>query len=379
MKSEILNALACLGLAACATTRPNPDGPVALPAASIGTLASPAVLQQGGARHLVYELLVSSPADRAVPLVALDADSSRPIVGPALSARVTIVTADGRVLPPADGPIVIPPGGRGVVYLWETLAAEAPVPHAMLHQVTIASPDAPATSVAVSVPVDPTPLRVFRAPLAGNGWFAANAASNTSPHRRSLQRFPRGLTTPQRYALDFVRIADNVGTHTGDPSVNANYAAYGADVLAMADGVVVAVVDHIPENVPGAAAKAVAITYATLAGNAVVVDHGGGYVATYAHLISGRIAVAPGDRVVAGARLGHVGNSGNSSEPHLHIHVCDAPSLLECHGRPYGFGHFVETPIVLAPGAPPQVLAPETRTDAHPVNNAVVDFGDAKP
>jgi hypothetical protein len=354
-------------------------------------------LHQGGRRHLVYELVVSAPADRAVTLVALDADTPRPIVGLELRERMTIVTADGHVRPPADGPIVIPPAGRGVIYAWETLTTDAPTPSARIHHVTVESPNMPAMALAVTVPVDPTPARVFRAPLAGDGWFAANAASHASPHRRSLQRFPRGLATPQRYALDFVRVADDLagspapgseadprrafaserGTHIGDPSVNANYAAYGAEVLAMDSGVVVAVVDHIAENTPGAASHAVAITYATLCGNAVVVDHGGGYFATYAHLVPGRIAVTPGQRVAAGDRLGHVGNSGNASEPHLHLHVCDAPSLLDCHGRPYGFDHFVETPIVLAPGAAPQALPPVTRANAHPVNNAVVDFGSA--
>lgn len=379
MKSDVLSALACLSLAACTTARPNPDAPIAAPAATLSHLASPAILQQGGTRHLVYELLISAPADRAVTLMALDADTPHPIVGPELFARVAIVAADGRMPPPADGPIVIPPGGRGVIYLWETLAADAPVPPAMLHHVTVASADAPPQSLAVTVPVDATPARVFHPPLAGNGWFAANAATPVSPHRRSLQRFARGLATPQRYALDFVRVTDETGTHKGDPAVNANYAAYGADVLAMDAGVVVRVIDGIPENTPGAATRAVAITYDTLAGNAVVVDHGGGFVATYAHLIPGRIAVQEGQRVSAGSRLGQVGNSGNSTEPHLHLHVCDAPSALDCHGRPYGFDRFVETQILLTPGAAPQVLPPVSRTDAHPVNNALVDFGGTRP
>jgi murein DD-endopeptidase MepM/ murein hydrolase activator NlpD len=58
-----------------------------------------------------------------------------------------------------------------------------------------------------------------------------------------------------------------------------------------------------------------------LAGNAVVIDHGGGWETQYSHLKRGSLRVRPGDRVAAGAVLGAIGMSGNAEFPHLHFEV----------------------------------------------------------
>ncbi len=106
----------------------------------------------------------------------------------------------------------------------------------------------------------------------------------------------------------------------------------------MADGVVTEVKDGIPENVPGQ--RAVPITLETIAGNHVVVDIGGGRWAFWAHFQPGSIKVKVGDRVKRGQVLGLVGNSGNSSEPHLHFQVQDGASPLASEGVPYAFDSF---------------------------------------
>jgi hypothetical protein len=79
------------------------------------------------------------------------------------------------------------------------------------------------------------------------------------------------------------------------------------------------------------------MTLASVAGNHIVEDIGGGLFAVYAHIIPGTIRVKAGDRVHRGQVLGHLGNSGNSSEPHLHLQVCNAPSFLICEGVPMEF------------------------------------------
>src|SRR5690606_38035412 len=56
-------------------------------------------------------------------------------------------------------------------------------------------------------------------------------------------------------------------------------------------------------------------------GNFVVVDHHDGTYGTYWHLLAGSVPVAVGDAVVTGQVLGRVGNTGNSSAPHLHFDV----------------------------------------------------------
>jgi murein DD-endopeptidase MepM/ murein hydrolase activator NlpD len=94
----------------------------------------------------------------------------------------------------------------------------------------------------------------------------------------------------------------------------SSYLAYGAAVRAPADGLVVAVVDGLPDRVPGV------IRYGPRYGNHVVLDTGTERV-VLAHLQPGSTAVAPRHRVRAGQLRGRVGNSGNSSEPHLHLHL----------------------------------------------------------
>jgi len=141
----------------------------------------------------------------------------------------------------------------------------------------------------------------------------------------------------QRYAIDVLRLAgDGLETWTGDPTRNERYAIHGAEVLAVAPGRIVAVRDGMPENPPGVVPPRIAPD--DRGGNRVVQDLGGGRYALYAHLQPGGVAVAPGDRVRTGQLIGLVGNTGNSSEPHLHFHVMDGPggpSGVAAEGLPY--------------------------------------------
>jgi hypothetical protein len=209
----------------------------------------------------------------------------------------------------------------------------------------------------------------------GEGWLVTNAPTNGSAHRRSVQVLDEGLFTAQRYAIDLVRVLGE-GTFDGDPLDNAAYHAYGVEVLAVFDGTISEIRDGIPENVPGPDSRAVEITYDTLVGNYVVLDLGNGRSAVYAHLIPGSLRVAVGDEVSEGDVLGQVGNSGNSSEPHLHFHFCDSPTALACHGRPYGFRQFVQIPIRVDETAETgfSAGAPEIISDELPVELGYLIF-----
>ena len=83
------------------------------------------------------------------------------------------------------------------------------------------------------------------------------------------------------------------------------------------------------------------------AGNYVVVEVAPREFLFIAHLQAGSVAVAPGDRVAAGQVIGRVGNSGNSSEPHVHLHLQDTPTSYLGEGIPFFFHgyrvHGVET------------------------------------
>ncbi|GAB4181460.1 MAG: M23 family metallopeptidase [Thalassobaculales bacterium] len=64
-------------------------------------------------------------------------------------------------------------------------------------------------------------------------------------------------------------------------------------------------------------------------GNAVVIDHGGGWETQYCHLKRGSLAVRPGQQVAAGARLGAVGQSGLAEFPHVHLTIRHAGKVVE--------------------------------------------------
>jgi murein DD-endopeptidase MepM/ murein hydrolase activator NlpD len=176
---------------------------------------------------------------------------------------------------------------------------------------------------------------VISPPLRGGEWLAANGPSNTSGHRRALVPVAGQAHIAQRFAIDWVQLREDGRTFTGDPKDNKNYRCYGAEALAVADAVVVATKDGIPENVPGPTSRAVPITLETVGGNHVILDLGQGRYAFYAHLQPGSLRVKVGDKVRRGQVVGLVGNSGNSTEPHLHFHISDANSPLGSEGLPY--------------------------------------------
>jgi murein DD-endopeptidase MepM/ murein hydrolase activator NlpD len=93
--------------------------------------------------------------------------------------------------------------------------------------------------------------------------------------------------------------------------------------------------DGIPENVPGLASRAVPITIDTVGGNHIILELEKGRYAFYAHLQPGSLRVKAGDRVKQGQTMALLGNTGNSTEPHLHFHVSDGNSPLGSEGVPY--------------------------------------------
>ncbi|WP_235439889.1 M23 family metallopeptidase [Paenibacillus sp. DMB20] len=125
----------------------------------------------------------------------------------------------------------------------------------------------------------------------------------------------------QRYAYDLL-IEKNGRTYKGAPEKNESYYAFGQEVLAPAAGKVVRVVNDIPDNEPVGQMNA-----KQPEGNYVVIDHGNKEYGVLLHFRKGSIRVKVGDQVKQGDVLGECGNSGNSSEAHIHFQVSDGPEL----------------------------------------------------
>ena len=101
---------------------------------------------------------------------------------------------------------------------------------------------------------------VIAPPLRGGDWLAANGPSNTSVHRRALLVVNGTPHIAQRFAIDWIKIGPGGRIAHDDRSRNENWFGYGEEVLAVADGTVVATKDGIPENVPMTDKRAVPIT-----------------------------------------------------------------------------------------------------------------------
>jgi hypothetical protein len=183
------------------------------------------------------------------------------------------------------------------------------------------------------------------APLRGGSWRCGNGPAYNTAHQYLDVRDGK-VRNAQRFAIDFQRV-DQQGNVLPNPfpdSITNNmFYGYGAEVLAVADGVVAFVKDGIPENTPlasGEISPAVPITGETVSGNWISIDLGRGRYAFYAHLQPNSIRVRVGDRVRRGQVIGLLGNSGNAVGPHLHFHIGDANSLNGSEGLPFVFESF---------------------------------------
>lgn len=130
----------------------------------------------------------------------------------------------------------------------------------------------------------------------------------------------------QRRSADLVIVDEAGKTHRGAGEALTDYYAYGQEILAMADGVVVGVVDGVADSVPGEKNPYLAT------GNMVLLRHDGEAHSVYAHLIPSSVKVKVGAKVRGGQVLGACGNSGNSSEPHLHVQFQDGPRIEKSWG-----------------------------------------------
>jgi hypothetical protein len=346
-----------------ATKKPSPFGvPLELEVPVV-----PVPFVGNGQTHLVYEIHLTNFGPFEVGLRRIDV----------LSAGKSIATFEGGEMNSALLPVgmaaapqpsgtaldvrTIASGRRVLAFVWVTLDKGAAIPTELRHRVTAGDES-----------VESAPLTVSRAkpvsigpPLRGGMWVAVNGPANTSIHRRALLAVGGGARIAQRFAIDWVKVDMQGRGFDGDAKDNKTYFAYGEEAVAVADATVVAIKDGIPENVPGLTSRAVPITLETVTGNLVTLDLGSGLYAFYAHFQPGSLRVKPGDRVRRGQVLGLVGNSGNSTQAHLHFHVSDSAEPLGSEGVPYVLDAFE----VFNPAG-----TSERREHELPMQNAVVRF-----
>ena len=127
----------------------------------------------------------------------------------------------------------------------------------------------------------------------------------------------------QRYAYDLI-ILKGDNSFDGDPADNASYYAFRKDVVAPLGGVVLSVENDIADNTP-----TIDTNTEEPLGNHVIIKHENNEYSVLAHFKQGSVVVSEGDTIQAGDLLGLAGNSGNSSEAHIHFHVADSANWEE--------------------------------------------------
>jgi hypothetical protein len=147
-------------------------------------------------------------------------------------------------------------------------------------------------------------------------WFVAQGGDtpNVNHHMRSRA---------QAYGIDFAKVGGPKQRELTrrTPAAVADFYAWGAPILAPADGEVVAVVNDRPDNPIGVKDTT------NPAGNHIVLRIAANRYVFLAHAQRGSITVEPGASVQRGMPIAACGNSGNSDFPHIHLHIQDAPTL----------------------------------------------------
>ncbi|MEV1047136.1 M23 family metallopeptidase [Streptomyces sp. NPDC049916] len=226
---------------------------------------------------------------------------------------------------------------------WATTFLPAAVVAVLLLTTTVFQSRAAAPRGGPREPVEVGP------PVTGR-WTALNSPADKTPSHGTH-------AYGQTYAIDIVA---EPRTAEGEPPArppfrllwpparrNDRFPAFGEPLFAVADATVVRVGDGQRDHLSRTSLPALVLLLLIEAnvrsvlgvhrvlGNHVVLDLGGGTYAVYAHLRRGSAAVAAGDTVRSGQEIGRVGNSGNTTEPHLHFHLMDGPDPDAARGVPF--------------------------------------------
>lgn len=308
------------------------------------------------------------------------------------SADVTVekveVLGDGKVLQSLDAAAIatrLQPAGQresvgklagsaqALLFLHVTLAPGVAIPERLMHRMTIHANAAPPgeqemTETGGEVAVNRRVVVMIGPPLNGEGYISADSCCDASRHTRAALPINGRVWIAQRYAVDWEQMDTQGRIYNGPREKVESYTIFGKPVLAVADGVVMEVIDGVPEQTPGKYPTNISVEEAD--GNSVMLDLGERRYAMYAHMKTGSIKVHKGEHVKMGQVIGLVGNTGNSVAPHLHFQVNDRPSSLASNGLPYEIREFQiagktlgtkafdeaeekGTPLAIAPTSPP--------------------------
>jgi murein DD-endopeptidase MepM/ murein hydrolase activator NlpD len=302
-------------------------------------------------QHLVYELTITNTGTATATLQKIEVVS-------AASPNQVLATFEGaslltRLRTAGRGPELTSPqiefSATRLLLIDFTLDATTHPPTTLLHRFTLLAAGPPGSPKDQAVPqtytIAPialtTDITILGPPLSGKHWVALNGCCEAGGvHRGTGMPVNGQIYFAQRFAIDWMLLDANAKFNTGDGKSVKDYADYGAKVIAVADGTVIETLSTLDDQTPGTLPDPKTITIENVDGNHIVLDLGHGKYGFYAHLQKGSLLVAKGDHVKRGQPLALLGNTGNTSAPHLHFHLMDGTSVLGSSGLPYVIDHF---------------------------------------
>jgi hypothetical protein len=365
----------------------------------IATLLSPnnpsPVLGTDRSYHLLYELRLANrgPVPATVQEIEVFDPDSREVVRAFADVDLQARIRDTAGRPTVD--TVIEPGGERLFLADLAFDLSLNVPLALGHRLDLLAARTPRATAptnlsysAVTISLDGPAPPVIVPPVRGNGWVVTNGCCDVgNANRTTVLPVNGALWSPLRFAMDLMQLDDNGRFVHDDPANLANFTNYGADVLSVAPGRVVALLDTLQDFPAGVAPDPSAATFESADGNYVVVDLGNGMYAFYGNLQPGSLTVEVGDRVQRREVLATIGNSGPGSYPHLHFRLMTSPSPFGSDGLPFVLNAFgYEGPLDAAQFAAEGVLGdyqasrvpnPDSRRRELPLGLAIIDFGAA--
>lgn len=168
----------------------------------------------------------------------------------------------------------------------------------------------------------------YSLPFSGK-WYVVNGGINrTASHSWTV--------CSQRYAYDFFIVDDTEKSYSGNRENLDSYYCFKQEVLAPADGIVVEIKDCYKDT-PIVEEGQADCAASDIRGNYIIIRHGKHEFSLIAHLHQGSICIKPGDIVARGQAIARCGNSGNTSEPHVHFQIQTGKSFLLSAGLPIYF------------------------------------------
>jgi hypothetical protein len=231
-------------------------------------------------------------------------------------------------------------GESGVMFFDVTYPNGGAVPCVIALRVHALQPENPhmqeSTVTSPPIKISSQSAIVLAPPFKGDGWMNVNGCClEVGPHRFVTNPMNGTLDPSEQFAIDWIKVDDQGKAFRTDGKKPEDWLCYGVEVLAVGPGIVVEAMRDLPDEPPGVAPNNLKV--AEIAGNHVILDLGGGRYAMYAHFAPHSLVVHVGDHVRAGDKLGLLGNSGNTTGPHLHFQISDRPSTLDVTSLPFVF------------------------------------------